>query len=343
MELKERAADELLRLGYRKEAAQTKGLCIAWLSERGELEKAKAYMDEYERYSGYFMKNGNIRQDMVSYYETKGFYFLKVGYPDSAEYYYRKLGQYAQTIDNKKGALWGLSQLYVQLGNTDSVAKYSYLYNLLSDEATVEQEKQSFQQNQSKYRYDRYKQMAQKKDKEVKSFRAILLYVLPCIVVVVAALWLFLHKKYRNKVQTQNTTIASYEEREQRRESSLKENALFNEEIVLQFIRDVKKATAKAEDEDLRKLEVTVEKYYPSMRQLKERYQISDTDYYICLFIKLKFRLKDIGNLLGIDKYNLSTKRRNIFKKIFGKIGTTEEFDQYIGSIALASETLPEI
>lgn len=51
LELKERTADILQRMGYRSEAARTRGLCTNWLTEQGELEKTKAYLDDYEQTS----------------------------------------------------------------------------------------------------------------------------------------------------------------------------------------------------------------------------------------------------------------------------------------------------
>ena len=76
--------------GHEDISAGILGGIIHALVEKGELIKAKQYMDQYELSSGYFDKQGNIEKGRETYYYSKGLWYLYSNHLDSAELYFRK-------------------------------------------------------------------------------------------------------------------------------------------------------------------------------------------------------------------------------------------------------------
>ena len=83
----EDVASKYRQYGYPTYAAISLYGIIRTLIQKGELRKAKQYMDIYESKSGLFDAHGNIAHGREIYYNTKGCYYLETGRLDSAEYY----------------------------------------------------------------------------------------------------------------------------------------------------------------------------------------------------------------------------------------------------------------
>lgn len=156
----EKSADDFQAKGYRQQAATVRGQIIEWLSRDGQLEKAKQYMDDYEQHSGFFQENGEVMPGCESYYDKKATYYLLAGKLDSASYFFRKLQQADDDIENRHMVAWGLSQLYKKLGVSDSVAKYAFQDIVLMESYEQEKYKRVLLGMQSLYDYTRYQKQA---------------------------------------------------------------------------------------------------------------------------------------------------------------------------------------
>ena len=368
--LKKRTAHELQRLGFRKEAAQTRGLCIRWLSECGQLQKAKACMDDYEQYSGYFMENGDISPGMERYYEIKGLYYQKAGRLDSAEFYYRKLMHTNSAIYEQHAAAWGLSQLYSQLKNTDSVAKYANLCNMLSGDLYLDQSEQAYHFNQSEYDYRRYKTIADKKSHDAGIYWSTLkitLFILGVIVFLFAitfSMYVILRRKNAmlheaslkerklhdekersnaRELEKLHGSINKYREKERLYNNAMREISIYDTTLYADFKMKAKVHAQVTSLSDWKKLASLVENYFPAIRKLYTERKLSWDCYCICLLLKLEFDLSEIKILTGLSSANLSTKRKRMYMKVSGKAGSSEQFDKYIRSIGMGLEMLPEV
>jgi molecular chaperone GrpE (heat shock protein) len=60
---------------------------------------------------------------------------------------------------------------------------------------------------------------------------------------------------------------------------------------------------------------------------------LSETEYRICMLTWLRFAPSEMCNLIGISKVHISILRIRLLKKIFGKEGSTKEFDAKISEI----------
>ncbi|MBP5570219.1 MAG: tetratricopeptide repeat protein, partial [Prevotella sp.] len=72
-------------------AAAEMGVASDFYIEKKDLKRADSLLKQYEAYSGFFDKDGEITPGRESYYYTKGLYYQGVQKLDSALYFYRKL------------------------------------------------------------------------------------------------------------------------------------------------------------------------------------------------------------------------------------------------------------
>ena len=91
---------------------------------RNQIDEAKKLLNDYEKHSGIFDKDGVISKGRESYFYIKGSYYIKINRLDSAEHYMRKL----LIRGNETDAFRGLLTIYQQKKNTDSIIKYAHLY-----------------------------------------------------------------------------------------------------------------------------------------------------------------------------------------------------------------------
>lgn len=151
--IEETAANRFLKIHKTERYAQTLGGAITSLVKNGDLTKAKEYADIYEKFSGYFDGDGNIKRGREMYYYAKGEYYLAVQKLDSAEVLFRKLiGN--SSLNRQIAGCKGLQQVYEQRGISDSIAKYANLGYILNDSAYSLSEMQNVQMFQASYNFN---------------------------------------------------------------------------------------------------------------------------------------------------------------------------------------------
>ena len=156
--------------GYPQIASSTLGLLIRYLIEKGELEKAKSYMKEYESGSGYFDSNNNIEEGREVYYYSKGLYFLATNNNDSAEYYFRKELRDGKDFNNQNAGSRGLALLFQKTHKPDSAAKYALYSYAMNDSAYAQMATQEVEKAKAMYDYTRNQEIAQQeRDKREKT------------------------------------------------------------------------------------------------------------------------------------------------------------------------------
>ncbi len=139
--------------------------------KRGDFDKARSMIDEFEHSSGLFGSDGEITPDRRHYYYTKGLYCLGVGECDSAEYFFRKVGHYGFLQESYKGLL----SLYEHESQTDSIKKYLSLYER-EIVKTYERTNGIATSNMSSlYNYSRNERIAQDKTRESMSRRRLII------------------------------------------------------------------------------------------------------------------------------------------------------------------------
>ena len=62
-------------------------------------------------------------------------------------------------------------------------------------------------------------------------------------------------------------------------------------------------------------------------------YNMSDQDYHVSLLIKIRLQPKDIAILTAHSKESIASTRSRLYQKVFGKKGSTKDWDDFILSI----------
>ena len=156
--------------GYEDISAAILGGIIRGLVEKGELIKAKQYMDQYELSSGYFDKQGNIEKGRETYYYPKGLWYLFRNHLDSAEFYFRKELRDGKDFNNQNAGSRGLALLFQKTHKPDSAAKYALYSYAMNDSVYAQMATDKVEQMQALYDYSRHQEIAQQeRDKREKT------------------------------------------------------------------------------------------------------------------------------------------------------------------------------
>ena len=67
--------------------------------------------------------------------------------------------------------------------------------------------------------------------------------------------------------------------------------------------------------------------------KLYSLYNMSDQDYRVSLLIKIRIQPKDIATLTTHSKESVASTRSRLYQKVFGKKGSTKDWDDFILSI----------
>ena len=355
LELREKAAERFKAMGYSKKAARVKGLCIKWYIQQGELDKAKAAMDEYEAISGYSRIKDETKSGWESYFHIKGTYYLETGKLDSANYYFKKLKLASDTLFNIQTA-------------------------------------QKLQNAQSMYNYMRHQEDAHRKELESKNVQLRLYRGIAFILLFAAVMSVFVlllrrrirrnerqlvvvkrensrlnvlignnnrkldelnglieekisiitalndqlnqqaidlnsYHKQAETIQQLNERIAHYETEMMNQVTANLMNRLAEEPalmVVFQKLKARKEYLTKSEWTDLYS---TAEKYFPALCNIKTNPKVSVSEYQICVLTKLGLRINDIIYLTQISASNISNMRSRMLSKLFGEEGGAKDFD----------------
>ena len=119
-------------------------------------------------------------------------------------------------------------------------------------------------------------------------------------------------------------------ENEKRRQA---ETAIFSSDIYLKIKRLMTEGKSLGEI-DWQQLMETVDGVYTGFTEkLFSLYKLSEQDYHVCLLIKVRVSPKDIAILTSHSKESVATTRSRLYQKIFGRKGSTHEWDEFILSL----------
>jgi tetratricopeptide (TPR) repeat protein len=363
LHIKEEAAKEFHEKGNTLDAALTRGACIKWYIKEGCFEKAKDAMDEYEANSGHFTPKTHTDVKRAGYNYTKGLYYLGTGKLDSAEYFFRKLLHDGTTINDKYLAAWGMTQLYYNKEQMDSVGKYALQTFLHSDTLYNIGAAENLQNAQAMYNYDRHQEKALRKEMETKEARIRFYQLTLGVVLLAILLFLILYRKAKrnkqaieglncliaglNDVISKNAADLQLKEKleqsvnilEEKLETYRKEkeihsqthelNKLLQDPIVKRILEMGRIRKDYPSYNDWHILYTLMEEYYPKLAELRK--DTNMLEYQICVLTKLGCKLSDIAHLTQTSNNNLAVIRGRMLKKIFHiNEGGTKMFDQMV-------------
>ena len=210
----ENAASLYQKYGYPRFASCATASCISSLLDKREFEKAKRYIDVYEKQSMRFNENGDIEHGREFYYNIKGYFFLLTNRLDSAEFYFRKELSEGKDLNNQYSGAKGLSDLYELRHQPDSIAKYALYSNATSDSLYSNDAKHAVVNMQAMYDYSHFQKMAHQESKKANRRKVVIwvisfLFILSALIVYMVIYMLNqnrreLERKYKQSIALVN-------------------------------------------------------------------------------------------------------------------------------------------
>lgn len=197
--------------GYEDISAAILGGIISDLVEKGELIKAKQYMNQYESGSGYFDKQGNIEKGRETYYYSKGLWYLYCNHLDSAEFFFRKELRDGKDFNNQNAGSRGLALLFQKTHKPDSAAKYALYSYAMNDSVYAQMATDIVEQMQALYDYSRHQEIAQQEQHRADKEHQRLLWIvfLLVLVVMISASLIRKEKRKRREVRDKYDSMVS--------------------------------------------------------------------------------------------------------------------------------------
>ena len=353
--------------------ASALGVKMFMMVERNEIEKAKPYIDYYEKHSGFYdSKTKTVKEGHEIYYYIKGLSYLYENRLDSAEYFFRKELRSATDFNDQQAAARGLYLLYKRHGVNDSITKYAEMWNAATDSSYAHMSTRHLQQMKAMYDYNRYQLEAATAKEEAVNARWINVVVILSSAVILIALLLVGRAYILRKRRLRLAEVARYERnidelRKVQREYEIltenrqaKVNSLLEEKSAelerLQREKSEYESKYKvcvgvrlSDEPAIKKLIIRARKNHGAMTAseyagLKETFadytplsqwesRLSDNEYQICLLVRAGFSPAEIGILTQQSSSNISNIRKRLYLKMTGKEGSTKDFDRYITSL----------
>jgi hypothetical protein len=193
--INEKAVRMYKNMNLKKYAAQICSDCIQYYIHQNNFSKAKANLDFYEKYSGYF-QNGEIEKGREVYYYDKGLYYIGINKMDSADYYFRKCLIFKEDPNMAVAGYHGLSLLYQKSGQTDSTAKYAMLAYNANDSSYQVEAADALLKQQALYNYSKHQEDALESAKRTATLQRWLFGTfVTFIILACSSLFIYIRKK----------------------------------------------------------------------------------------------------------------------------------------------------
>ncbi len=110
-------------------------------------------------------------------------------------------------------------------------------------------------------------------------------------------------------------------------------DCLEKEPTIVRFLEMVKRGKERPSKEDMQRVCALVEEHYPGMLKIKETSGVKDSEYRICVLLKIGLDLPGIQFVEGVSSNNLANIRSRLHEKIFGTKGGARDFDDRLAKI----------
>lgn len=355
LELREKAAERFKTMGYSKKAARVKGLCIKWYIQQGELDKAKAAMDEYETISGYSRIKDETKSGWESYFHIKGTYYLETGKLDSANYYFKKLKLASDTLFNIQTAqkLQNAQSMYNYMRHQEAAhrkelesknvqlrlyrgiaftllfAAVMSVFVLLLRRRIRRNERQLVVVRRENSRLN---VLIGNNNRKLDELNGLIEEKISIITALndqlnQQAIDLNSYHKQAETIQQLNERIAHYETEMMNQVTANLMNRLAEEPALMVVFQKLKARKEYLSKSEWTELYSTAEKYFPALCNIKTNPKVSVSEYQICVLTKLGLRINDIIYLTQISASNISNMRSRMLSKLFGEEGGAKDFD----------------
>lgn len=370
--VKENAARLFESINRKDRSSQTLSTIVIALTKKKELDRAKRYLDEYECFSEFFDKDGNIENGREVYYYIKGNYYLATHQLDSAEYLFRKELRDGKDMNNQIAGNKGLQLVYEQRRIPDSIAKYAKLSYELNDSAYSLSEMQNLQKFQASYNYNHKKELAEKESRKAQAaFLGAVIVACLLVITIMVCLYYIITKRQTKEKYIQKATALERAQSDllelrqenvnassliERRDKELQELQAEMAKVKKQSERNAATLESRldqapitirmrglleqnpvqsATTDDFRQLRMLVNEEIPSFYKTLNTPNCSlrPIEYEVCLLLRCHFQPAEICKLTDRSDSYISNLRKAILKKCFNITGSPSDLDQRILAI----------
>ena len=110
-------------------------------------------------------------------------------------------------------------------------------------------------------------------------------------------------------------------------------STVFGSPIYLRIKHNIMEGRSLTENDWTELAEAVNNIYNGFSEKLYSLYNMSDQDYHVSLLIKIRIQPKDIATLTAHSKESIASTRSRLYQKVFGKKGSTKDWDDFILSI----------
>jgi len=110
-------------------------------------------------------------------------------------------------------------------------------------------------------------------------------------------------------------------------------STLFALPVYLRIKKNLTEGRSLAENDWTELAEAVNSVYNGFSEKLYSLYNMSEQDYRVSLLIKVRIQPKDIATLTAHSKESVASTRSRLYQKVFGKKGSTKDWDDFILSI----------
>ena len=235
-----------------------------------------------------------------------------------------------------------LTQQAIERKDFSAASKHFQKFIVYSDSANQEKKAYGVKQVEKLYNYKIKEQENIQLKKENKIEKAItilcgLLLVLSCLLIY------FIRKGNKQRERILKLKLDKYKQAiasrkllsdmsEQDSEKSLSPLMASNIYAILQ--KQIEEKTYRLSPQEWKDLEHTLNGIYPNLvSSLNDLCSISEQEIRICLLIKCNIRPIDIASFVNRSKEAISSNRRRLYKKAFGKDGGAQDWDNIIRAL----------
>ena len=175
-------------------------------------------------------------------------------------------------------------------------------------------------------------------ERKLKAKNRVFLYIIVgmCLVAAGVAVYVWQLRKRKREVERK---LAEIEEEHTLRPALVAdamkqvEAAFFQSDYYLALRRRIE-AGDNIKPDEWKELEQHLKAIYPRfISSLYGLYNLSPTEYQVCLLTKIRSTPKEMADVLCKDKSTISSIRKRLYKKVFGKDGSGKEWDEFILSL----------
>lgn len=110
-------------------------------------------------------------------------------------------------------------------------------------------------------------------------------------------------------------------------------SSIFSSPVYLRTKRYLAEGRSMSEGDWAELTEAVNSVYGGFSEKLYSLYNMSDQDFRVSLLIKVRLQPKDIATLTAHSKESIASTRSRLYQKVFGKKGSTKDWDDFILSI----------